>query len=68
MGVQAILAALTQRQIFLDAELQLSVAPAVLDEQHKEADSNVCSLNYLTKGLNEKYFEERKSANLLFKC
>lgn len=44
MEVQAILTALTQRQIFLDAKLQLSVAPALLDEQHKEADNKVCSL------------------------
>lgn len=64
-GVKAILATLTQGQIFLDAKLQLSVAPAVLDKQHKEADNNVRSLNYLTKGLNAKHFEETKSANFL---
>lgn len=50
---------------FPDAKLQLSVAPAVLDKQHKEADNNVRSLNYLTKGLNAKHFEEMKSANFL---
>lgn len=32
MGVQAMLAILTQRQTFLDAKLQLSVASALLDE------------------------------------
>lgn len=62
MGVQAILAVLTRRQIFLDAKLQLNVALPVLDEQHKEADNNVCSLNCLAKGLNMKPFEEWKSA------
>lgn len=63
--MQAALAALTSRQIFLDAKLQLSVAPAVLDEQHEEADNNVFSLNCLTKGLNVKRLEERKSVNSL---
>jgi len=49
VGIQAVLAALTQRQVFL------GVAPAVLDKQRKEADNNICSLNDLSKGLNVKH-------------